>query len=72
MGVSSTHLYVGVNDIEDEMNIDDFSSPFLSLSIFCLMVSIAIFLNLEVCVKTTHDIKTHERCALEQLREIII
>ena len=69
MVVSSTHLYVGVNDIEDEMNYDLFP-PFLSLSIFCLAVSFGIFLNLEVCVKITYDRKTHERCVLEQLREI--
>ena len=57
MGVSSTHLYVGVNDIGDEIKNDDLFSPFLSCSIFCLMefLSIGIFLNFEFCLETTYS-----------------
>ena len=71
MGVSSTHLYVGVNDIEDKMKYDYPFLPFLYLSFFCVLLSVGIFLNLESCAKNTYDIHTitDKRCVLDRLQE---
>ena len=73
MGVSSTHLYVGVNHIEDELDNYPHSS-FLYFTAFCVAISVGIFLNLEKSGKTSYnkEINNNERCVLEQLREIRI
>ena len=57
MGVPSTPLYVGINDVENVMKNDYLFPPFLSLSIFCLMLSIGCFLNF----------RSTERCVLGQI-----
>ena len=70
--MSRTDLYVGVNDIGNEIQNDCLFLPYLCCSIFCLVVSIGIFLNFELCLKTTCDkpLHTNERCALDKLKKL--
>ena len=76
MGVSNTHLYTRVNYYSG-YNVDSngyFDAPFLSISFFCMIISLVILLNLKKVNENNPQngdtIAETERCVFDQLRDI--